>query len=168
MTKEEKELIQIDISARIPYGVVVQESPLHSKDEISEMWEKQPHDYNIIGIEGPNTLITDKTITKHTYAKGYVSEPVTVCIQNGLTHQVALPYLRPMLSMTDDEKKEYNSFIGGKQPFDSDFSAYPIEHKFVYEWDIKNYVDWLNEHHFDYRGLISKGLALEAPEGMYD
>ena len=29
-------------------------------------------------------------------------------------------------------------------------------------------IDWLNAHHFDYRGLIEKGLALEAPEGMYD
>jgi hypothetical protein len=28
-------------------------------------------------------------------------------------------------------------------------------------------MDWLNVHHFDYRGLIEKGLALEAPEGMY-
>ena len=28
--------------------------------------------------------------------------------------------------------------------------------------------DWLNKHHFDYRGLIEKGLALEAPEGMYN
>ena len=29
-------------------------------------------------------------------------------------------------------------------------------------------VDWLNEHHFDYRGLIDKGLALEAPDNMYN
>ena len=28
-------------------------------------------------------------------------------------------------------------------------------------------LDWLLEHHFDYRGLIEKGLALEAPEDMY-
>ena len=27
--------------------------------------------------------------------------------------------------------------------------------------------DWLNSHHFDYRELIEKGLALEAPEEMY-
>jgi hypothetical protein len=29
-------------------------------------------------------------------------------------------------------------------------------------------IDWLNSHHFDYRGLIEKGLALEAKEGMYN
>ena len=28
--------------------------------------------------------------------------------------------------------------------------------------------EWLNEHHFDYRGLIERGLALAAPEGMYE
>jgi len=28
--------------------------------------------------------------------------------------------------------------------------------------------DWKIEHHFDFRGLIEKGLALEAPDGMYD
>ena len=31
----------------------------------------------------------------------------------------------------------------------------------------QNAIDWLNAHHFDYRGLIEKGLALEAPKGMY-
>ena len=30
------------------------------------------------------------------------------------------------------------------------------------------FIDWLNANHFDYRGLIEKGLALEAPEGMYN
>jgi hypothetical protein len=28
-------------------------------------------------------------------------------------------------------------------------------------------IDWLNVHHFDYRNLIDKGLAIEAPDGMY-
>jgi len=31
----------------------------------------------------------------------------------------------------------------------------------------QNMFDWLLSHHFDYRRLIEKGLALEAPEGMY-
>ena len=29
------------------------------------------------------------------------------------------------------------------------------------------YIDWLNAHHFDYRGLIEKSLAIIAPEEMY-
>ena len=33
--------------------------------------------------------------------------------------------------------------------------------------EITEIIDWLNARHFDYRGLIGKGLALEAPEGMY-
>jgi hypothetical protein len=29
-------------------------------------------------------------------------------------------------------------------------------------------LDWLNKKMFDYRGLIEKGLAIEAPKGMYN
>ena len=55
------------------------------------------------------------------------------------------PYLRPMSSMTKEEENKYiNTFLS--------------------MWDA---VDWLLAHHFDFRGLIEKGLALEAPEGMY-
>ena len=63
------------------------------------------------------------------------------------------PYLRPMSSMTEEERKYYNAVVQLVQ--DSE----------VYEYEV---VDWLNEHHFDYRGLIEKGLALEAPERMYE
>lgn len=58
------------------------------------------------------------------------------------------PYLRPMNSMTEEEWKEYNQIIGKSFAFTDE-------------------IDWLNEHHFDYRGLIEKRLALEAPENMY-
>jgi hypothetical protein len=37
----------------------------------------------------------------------------------------------------------------------------------VQEDDIPDFTDWLLEHHFDYRGLIPMGLALEAPKDMY-
>ena len=64
------------------------------------------------------------------------------------------PYLRPMLSMTEEEKEEYNKT--------ENLSLFDLHHYPT----IKSF-DWLNAHHFDYRGLIEKGLALEAPEGMY-
>jgi hypothetical protein len=61
------------------------------------------------------------------------------------------PYLRPMSSMTEEEKKE----------------LWELLKKLGMASDIKR-LDWLNAHHFDYRGLIEKGLALEAPKGMYN
>lgn len=58
-----------------------------------------------------------------------------------------LPYLRPMSSMTEEELYEWT-------------------HTWIMDNTIEKY-DWLNKKHFDYRGLIPMGLALEAPEGMY-
>lgn len=62
------------------------------------------------------------------------------------------PYLRPMSSMTEEEAKDYNK------------TKIPLDY---YDGDTYQTFDWLDKHHFDYRGLISKGLALRAPDGMY-
>ena len=75
------------------------------------------------------------------------------------------PYLRPMSSMTEEEKKEYyetlDKYIHRLYSNSADFS----EHT-EYSWTIETF-DFLNAHHFDYRDLISKGLAFEAPKDMY-
>jgi hypothetical protein len=81
-----------------------------------------------------------------------INSPYGVSIEMPLTHrQGATPYLRPLSSMTEKEKMEYVEVWDLRQPY------IPTEA-----------MDWLNAHHFDYRGLIEKGLALEAPEGMYE
>ena len=67
------------------------------------------------------------------------------------------PYLRPMSSMTEEEEKEFCNF-----EFTKSLKG------FLYMINNYEQIDWLNVHHFDYRCLIEKGLALEAPEGMYD
>lgn len=67
-----------------------------------------------------------------------------------------LPYLRSMESMTEEESKEFALL---QTDFYVDGFLYPIA--------ATNMTDWLNAHHFDYRGLISKGLAIEAPKSMY-
>ena len=64
------------------------------------------------------------------------------------------PYLRPMSSMTEEEKKELNNVL--EYQYYSDDSC------------MCESTDWLNVRHFDYRGLIEKKLALEAPDGMYN
>ena len=72
------------------------------------------------------------------------------------------PYLRPMSSMTEEEKKEFNFLINGVE--ERCINAYG---KGGYTLAFTKVNDWLNKRHFDYRGLIEKGLALVAPEGMY-
>ena len=69
------------------------------------------------------------------------------------------PYLRPMSSMTEEE---YES-IKYKYSFYGDSILHTSE-----MFTCGDVTDWLNAHHFDYRGLIEKGLALEAPEDMYN
>ena len=59
-------------------------------------------------------------------------------------------YLRPMSSMTEEEFEEYGNITEHISIGSLDFNiANP------------NVFDWLNAHHFDYRGLIEKGLAIE-------
>ena len=68
------------------------------------------------------------------------------------------PYLRPMSSMTEEEYEDLcNSCT---------WLWFKDDLRTVTHGDHKCY-DWLNAHHFDYRGLIEMGLALEAPKRMY-
>ena len=73
-------------------------------------------------------------------------------IINGTNNFTILPYLRPFSSMTDEEKETYNCFFDENGSMNCSVSAY---------------VDWLLSCHFDFRGLIPRGLALEATENMY-
>jgi hypothetical protein len=59
------------------------------------------------------------------------------------------PYLFPMSSMTDEQKKEYALVMSGNNLSYSHLLGMSAE-------------DWLNKNHFDYRGLIDKGLAIDA------
>lgn len=72
------------------------------------------------------------------------------------------PYLRPMSSMTEEERKEW--FKQSHVDYDCEFKPEPtllIDYCYLS-------IDWLNAHHFDYRGLIEKGLALPVKENMYN
>ncbi len=73
------------------------------------------------------------------------------------------PYLRPMSSMTEEEEDEYDSMFSNARRIHCNCTYYDT----VQEDDIPDFTDWLLEHHFDYRGLIPMGLALEAPKDMY-
>ena len=72
------------------------------------------------------------------------------------------PYLFPISSMTEEQQKEANIF----DDMDMDILSENLDRNRRNKTNIPtptfNYIDWLNAHHFDYRGLIEKGLALDA------
>lgn len=156
MTEEEKQLLLKDLCARLPYGVKVQfylpNYQTNSFDEeIGEVFE----------IGGMFT---------HVHCKGIDYLPNTSRVK---------PYLRPMSNMTEEEIEEYRNLsdevVGSYGPYHREFIAHCVRlgikpdnpHECVDNFLNMEAIDWLNEHHFDYRNLIDKGLALEAPEGMY-
>lgn len=127
MTKEEKELLLRDLSARLTYGVFL---------KIGEY-----SDYTLQGIVHSN-----------------VNKPLLVRCNGSdfeCSIEVVRPYLRPLSSITEEEKREL-----GRISCEGN-----IEHKYGIFYKSQ---DYLNSIHIDYRGLIEKGLALEAPEGMYN
>ena len=78
------------------------------------------------------------------------------------------PYLRPMSSMTEEEVKEIQKINWQFCKFKNmDWYVGAADDGYCSVFQMVDILEYLNKHHFDYHGLIEKGLALEAPEGMY-
>lgn len=95
-----------------------------------------------------------------------------LAIYNGgeIINDIQYLYLRPMSSMTEGEYKEFCKISGlYKKEEGNYFSNHLSElgNSIITERVMVRTIDWLNSHQFDYRGLIEKGLALEAPKDMY-
>ena len=148
MTQEEKELLLRDLCARLTYGVIVD----YKEDEYDF------HHWKISTLHAPAYSQNGSQI--NTDSDGWIEyEDYKGCGMSTGSRQlhieITLPFLRPMSSMTEEEKQEFSMLAVGTHLFKG-----PL----IPSYDT---LDWLNKHHFDYRGLIEKGLALEAPKGMY-
>ena len=144
MKQEDKELLLKDLCARLPYGVKV-ENTSFSEPQIHTLFGRVSDDEFLM-------LETYKSVGGEDYRRVTDDVHYTGYLEN------IKPYLRPMSSMTEGEILEFIR-IG-------DSILRIGEKKSICILSLKQ-MDWLNAHHFDYRGLIEKGLALEAPEDMY-
>ena len=145
MSQEEKELLLKDISARLPYGVKCQ---------------VQEDEYTYIG-----TLCRLEVDNKNGNLLDFVESI------SGLDCQVYLseakPYLFPLESMTEEQCYDfYCRFVENEIDYD-DFKKYYFDegswHKLLTSInDCSRVIDWFHKNHFDYRGLIEKGLANDA------
>jgi hypothetical protein len=102
------------------------------------------------------------------YPDGEYTVDVKIEVDDMLCHRLKCldfkPYLRPKSSMTEEEREEYREIL------DTIICQWDDCGRFIgftYAHPMSESIDWLNAHHFDYRGLIPMGLAIEAPEGMY-
>lgn len=140
MTQEDKELLLKDLCARLRYGVKVEYIKTKKQYRLHELSE----DGNYFSLL-------------------HETEPTGVCSELGIEYegvQTIKPYLRPMSSMTEEEYNEYQQTFDNVVVYNNNIHS---EHRATYET-----FDYLNSIHVDYRDLIEKGLALEAPEDMYN
>ena len=134
MTREEIQLLLKDLSARLMYGVMCQVD-----DGAAGL-----NDGKLVEIDISKELVRFEV---DYYWNAYIDD--------------VKPYLRPMSSMTEEEYKSV-SWEGCSHTYN-----YSSKSGFQFV-EIKtftlNILDWLNIHHFDYRNLIEKGLAIAVDE----
>ena len=147
MTQENKQLLLIDLCGRLPYGVKV--AIEYTKGKYTRIYDLREIDNDVT-----SEVRQRVTIWNYGFYSSVVSYPLIEC----------RPYLRTMSSMTEEEYKSV-SWEGCSHTYN-----YSSESGFRFI-EIKtftlNILNWLNAHHFDYRNLIPRGLALKASENMY-
>ena len=85
------------------------------------------------------------------YSIGKFKDRDELSVNDGYYIDMVRPYLRSLSSMTNEEREYLESL--------TNFHATPDV--------VRDKIDFYIERHLDFRGLISKGLALEAPADMY-
>lgn len=136
MKQEDKEILIRDLCGRLPYGV---------KAYIKN-WSKLDRKY----YEGVYTVESIDPSLNNIFAD---SERSSVEVIVGYDDYEIKPYLFPLSSMTDEELEDYQKIKM------IDWVHGDINGTFI---NASLIVDWLNAHHFDYRDLIDKGLAIDA------
>ena len=105
--------------------------------------ENTQGDFTVIGLTMERVFTTCETEGCH----------------NDFPVECVKPYLFPLSSMTEEQEREYNTL-----------RDFVYTHHYEYEdivedmglYDNWRSIDYLNANHFDYRGLIEKGLAIDA------
>ena len=166
MTQEEKTLLLKDLCARLPYGVKVYNTTF-----------KEPTIKTLYGKISSDEFLMEETYT----GVGVDGDDFGPFNKRHYTGHIDFikPYLRPMSSMTEEEMQKLERLINEKlnrntDEEDDEWTPWVLHdttgiknsiggERFYFD-DMSFIYDWLNAHHFDYRGLIEKGLAIKVTE----
>ena len=141
MSQEELDLLTKDLCSRLR----------------SRIWVKigEFSDYTLVGYDSVKDTFTVELVDNHSLPNYITDVPA---------HHMK-PYLRSMSNMTEEEKEELYAHYCKEMADNLTKTSLSWEIRICFSDAFG--VDWLNARHFDYRGLIPMGLALEAKEGMY-
>ena len=143
MTEEEKLLLIKDLSARLPYAVTVE----HTRGFRGTL-----HDITIHHMYDDNDNVYDAIC----YTDFFGDE-------DSIYIEYFKPYLLPLSSMTEEQQEEFDRIYADDMQVVANNLKNRLDGK-PYETNFGHFrhIDWLNKNHFDYRGLIPKGLAIDA------
>lgn len=130
--KQDKELLLKDICARLPYNVRVE----YNGTTLTNI-------FDVLGIAHGRIMLCLPFMSK------------TEC---PLIEEVK-PYLFPLSSMTEEQKYTCPIGVANLETF---IKNEPWTYLELNPDSILRFVNWLNKNHYDYRGLIPKGLAIDA------
>lgn len=146
MNNEELGILARDLFARIPFGVMCRES------------NTEPAVYGRVysySIYSATITYGDTDYTKHLLINEWLAGGGRVC-------------LRPITDMTSDELE----FLVDNYVFERGYAIEDGKDMFdvgeIELRDLVRIIDFFDSRHIDYRNLIGKGLAIPAPEGMYE
>ena len=159
MTQQYKGLILRDLCTRLPYGV---KAKVNVNKELARLMKPI-----FIGEDGEYSYMCPSII--------FINEDNIKYVFSGLFE--CKPLLFPLSNMTEEQKEELKELCNMYDPY-HDYDSYEnwgIEvfnkhihsdnYKFTFTADV---IDWFCRHHFDYLGLIEKGLAIDATNmGVY-
>lgn len=144
MKQEDKEILIRDLCGRLSYGV---KAYIKNWSNLSRKYYEGI--YTVESIDPSlNTII------------GYSERSFVEVIVDNDDYEIK-PYLFPMSSMTEEQKKYITDKWGINEEFNFEIDPYWGKY-FVELGYTVEFIDWLNKNHFDYRGLIKKSLALDA------
>jgi hypothetical protein len=113
---------------------------------VKDLCGRLPYGVKVACLQDPNREWFNLEMIDIKDGEVYISAPPGPGYTNGFPYiEDIRPYLFPLSSMTEEQEAEYNEMYEENR----------------YSWK-DNIIDWFDKNHFDYRGLIPKGIALDA------
>ena len=152
MTQEQKDILLKDLCARLPYGVKI------------ALKNNGAYHHENIAKKGDVTIDILKGFNGNYFSIRHTNPLDWDWYDDDIDIEDIKPYLFPLSSMTEEQYNEMQT-ISGKDcmehmEIEKEWrNNSPFTHLSLYQHRV---IEFFHKYHFDYRGLIPMGLAIDA------